>query len=107
TAVTIVGQLMARGHGSLTICAQAAIRMTGHNGWWRWTPPWSGPISTPREPAVNRPWCTQGALSNYKNPDAEHDREALGRSRGGVTPKGHLAPDPRSRPGPRVTRPGH
>lgn len=47
---------------------------------------------------------TQGALANYKNLGG--DREALGRSRGGLTTKIHLAADLRCRPLARVTTAG-
>jgi transposase len=49
---------------------------------------------------------TQGALPNYKNLDVDHDREALGRSRGGVTTKIHLIADRRCRPHARVLTAG-
>jgi transposase len=49
---------------------------------------------------------TQGALSNYKIPAAGHDREALGRPRGGLTTKVHLAADRRCRPIARVITSG-
>lgn len=56
-----------------------------------------------------RPRATQGARSNYKKSDQadpepapdqpkRRDREALGRSRGGVSTKIHLAADSRCRP---------
>jgi len=53
-----------------------------------------------------RPWPTQGALSNYRTPTDGHDREALGRSRGGLTTKVHLAADRRCRPIARVITSG-
>jgi len=53
-----------------------------------------------------RSTAPQGALSNYRNLDAEHDREALGRSRGGVTTKIHLVADRRCRPQSRVVTAG-
>ena len=52
----------------------------------------------------------QGAGSNDKKPDRHpsvaRDREALGRSRGGVSTKIHLAADSRARPLARVTSAG-
>lgn len=52
----------------------------------------------------------QGAGSNYKNPAAatttQVDREALGRSRGGLSTKIHLLADSRCRPLARVTTAG-
>jgi transposase len=56
------------------------------------------------------PRHAQGATSNHKNsPDeatAVPDREALGRSRGGVSTKIHLAADSQCRPVARVTSAG-
>jgi transposase len=50
---------------------------------------------------------TQGAEPNDKNPPPERrDREALGRSRGGLTTKLHLLADLRRRPLTRVTTAG-
>jgi transposase len=53
-----------------------------------------------------RRW-TQGAGSNNKKPAAKPSRETLGRSRGGLTSKIHLAADTRCRPISRVTTAGH
>lgn len=61
------------------------------------TPP--GPVAKHR--------LSQGALPNYTIPGAEHDRESLGRSRGGLTTKIHLAADRRCRPLARVLTAGH
>jgi|SRR5262245_917749 len=47
-----------------------------------------------------------GATSNYTNSPDGHDREALGRSRGGLTTKVHLAADRRCRPISRVITAG-
>jgi transposase len=56
------------------------------------------------------PSCSQGAASNEKNFGADPrdipDREALGRSRGGLTTKIHLAADSRCRPIARLITPG-
>jgi transposase len=58
-----------------------------------WTPPgWLRQCSVPR--------CAPGAEANYKN------REALGRSRGGLTSKIHLLADSGCRPLARVTSSG-
>lgn len=54
-----------------------------------------------------RSWWTQGAGSNDKKSAAKPSREALGRSRGGLTTKIHLAADSRCRPISRVTTAGH
>ena len=82
------------------------------------TPEWSAPTSTPPVPATSPPltsprrssrpskW-TQGAGSNHKKSAAKPSREALGRSRGGLTSKIHLAADTRCRPISRVTTAGH
>ena len=48
-----------------------------------------------------------GAPSNDKKSDAASGREALGRSRGGLTSKIHLAADSHCRPISRVTTGGH
>lgn len=81
-------------------------------------PRWSAPISTPPVPATNRPptsprrllraqsW-TQGGRSNDKKSATKPSREGLGRSRGGLTSKIHLAADTRCRPISRVTSAGH
>ena len=56
------------------------------------------------------PWASQGAESNYTNPPSAGtkpgEREALGRSRGGLSTKIHLAADTRCRPLSRVLTPG-
>ena len=49
---------------------------------------------------------SRGAPPNDKNPPARPDREALGRSRGGLSTKIHLAADLRCRPVARLTSPG-
>ena len=67
----------------------------------------TGTPSTPPVPGVpQQSMATQGALPNYKNLDADHDREALGRSRGGVSTKVHLVADRRCRPQARVITAG-
>ena len=79
---------------------------------------WYAPTSTPPVPATGRRlMCprrssrprrsTQGAGSNHKKSAAKPSREALGRSRGGLTCKIHLAADTRCRPIARVTTAGH
>jgi len=51
--------------------------------------------------------CSQGAAPNDKNPPAPGaGREALGRSRGGLSTKIHLAADRRCRPLTRILSPG-
>jgi transposase len=59
---------------------------------WRLSPRWK--------------W-TQGARSNDRNRATKPSREAIGRSRGGLTSKIHLAADSRCRPISRVTTAGH
>ncbi len=57
----------------------------------------------PPAPAVSRPLMTaQGAAAN----DNKSGREGIGRSRGGLTTKIHLAADLRCRPVARLTSPG-
>jgi transposase len=55
---------------------------------------WSARTSTPPGPGTRCPrsW-PQGAPPNDKNPAARPGREALGRSRGGLSTKIHLAAD--------------
>ena len=75
-------------------------------------------ISTPPAPVTCRrltstrrssrpPRWTQGAVPNDTKVDAKPRRETLGRSRGGLTTKIHLAADTRCRPISRVTTAGH
>src|SRR4051794_10126048 len=72
--------------------------MTRWNGRCRWTP--RSPACTSTAPPSAR---TQGAGSSYTNPchrlgDLEPPDHAIGRSRGGVTCKIHLATDGKGRP---------
>jgi transposase len=69
-------------------------------------PPWSGRTSTP-PPAMPclRSW-SRGAPPNDKNPPGRPGGEALGRSRGGLSTKIHLAADRRCRPVTRILTPG-
>ena len=66
----------------------------------------SRPLMCPRRLSRRSSW-TQGAGSNDKKSAAKPSREALGRSRGGLTSKIHLAADSRCRPISRVTSAGH
>ncbi len=121
------------GGGCWTGCGPAVTRART-SGRWGSTPPSCEPTSTPPAPAMPRPppgwpvcwrvWpdpgVTQGALPNHKNRPPEptggdrgdgrlpprRDREAIGRSRGGLTTKIHLLADLRSRPLARVTTAG-
>jgi transposase len=70
--------------------------------------PWCAPTSTPPAPAGPRPpsW-SQGASANDKKPGAGRPgREALGRSRGGLSTKIHLVADRRCRPLAKILTPG-
>ncbi len=102
-------------------CAAVVIRAprptTRRSGRWGWTPRWSAPTSTPPTLRTRRRLTlprrtsrartrTQGAASNYKESGHSTDREALGRSRGGLTTKIHFAADDRCRPISRVITPG-
>jgi transposase len=106
-------------------CAAAATRppRVGPTRVGRWEPTrrWCARISTPLAPGVVRrriwpptqPWRSsatprrpQGAASNDTDCAADNDREALGRSRGGLSTKIHLAADDRCRPIARVITPG-
>jgi hypothetical protein len=49
---------------------------------------------------------SRGAAANDKNPPARPGREGLGRSRGGLSTKIHLAADRRCRPVARILSPG-
>jgi transposase len=61
---------------------------------------------SPRRSSRRSSWA-QGAGSNDKKSAAKPARESLGRSRGGLTSKIHLAADTRCRPISRVTTAGH
>lgn len=78
---------------------------------------WYAPTSTPPVPVTSRlptsprrssrpPRWTQGAGSNDTQAAGKPGREALGRSRGGLTTKIHLAADTRCRPISRATTGG-
>src|SRR6478735_4526521 len=125
------GQATAPWPGSSTSCAATPTWPKARTGRSAWTAQWSAPISTPPAPATPRPptfprrssrrpsW-TQGGGSNDKKSVSEPDppggtstgrasrpsREAIGRSRGGLTSKIHLAADRRCRPISRVTSAG-
>jgi hypothetical protein len=112
------GQVMAPGSRSSMSCAVTPTCTRVGTGRWRSTPQWSVRTSTPRAPGANRPptsprrssrppRSTQGAGSNNKKSDGRPSREALGRSRGGLTSKIHLAADTRCRPISRITTAGH
>ena len=70
-------------------------------------PPWSAPTSTPPAPAALRPpRRSRGASANDKKAARQAGREALGRSRGGLSTKIHLIADRRCRPITRILTPG-
>ena len=86
------------GHGPAVTRPRA---LTGQSAPTRPSP---APTSTRPEPATHRqPMTPQGAASNDNNPGG---REALGRSRGGLTTKIHLVADRRCRPIARLASPG-
>jgi transposase len=95
------GHWMGPGRRSWTACGLGATRQRARTGLSAWTPPWSARTSTLPVPA--RPG---GALTNDKNPATAAGREALGRSRGGLTTKVHLAADRRCRPLTSILTPG-
>jgi transposase len=70
-------------------------------------PPWSARTSTPPGPGTSCPpsW-SRGASPNDKNLPARAVREALGRSRGGLSTKIHLAADRRGRAVTGILTPG-
>src|SRR6185369_9291255 len=69
-----------------------------------WTPPRSGRTSKPLVPVGPRPPTIPYPAQAAR--DERGGREALGRSRGGLTTKLHLAADRRCRPIARHTTPG-
>jgi transposase len=98
--------------------AVARTSSRGRSGPWASTRPWYAPTSMPpvRDTShrltsprrSSRPLsCTQGARSNDKKSAGRPSRESLGRSRGGLTSKIHLAADRRCRPISRITTAGH
>lgn len=109
---------MAPGPGSWTSYAAAPTAGSAAAGRSVSTPQWSArtstrperdtlpPLTFPRRWWRRRAW-TQGAAANDKNQTRQPGRESLGRSRGGLTTKIHLAADSRCRPISRVTTAGH
>ncbi len=104
-----------------TSCAAGPMAIPARSGRWASTRRCRGLISTPRGRDSSRrpmlawrsptpPGCAQGAGSNDKksglNADPDAGREALGRSRGGLSTKIHLAADDRARPISRIITPG-
>ena len=84
-------------------------RAGGGADWAARTRRWCARTSTPRAPAAPGPpiWWSRGAPPNDKNPPGGGtNREALGRSRGGLSTKIHLAADRRCRPVTRILTPG-
>lgn len=98
------GRPMASGRRCWRGCAWAATAVKALSGRLALIRRSCGPISTRPVPAGRRrPNWSGGAGSNDKNSAAG---EALGRSRGGLTSKIHLAADSRCRPVSRVTTAG-
>src|SRR5271156_1958387 len=94
------GRWTGPGSRSWTGCGPAATRPRARTGQSARTPPSPGPISTRPAPAASRLLMTpRGALAN----DTKSGREAIGRSRGGLTTQIHLAADLRCRPIARLT----
>ena len=97
------GHWMEPGKRPWTGCGPGVMRpraRTGRSAPTRRSP---GPISTRPGPAMHRLLMTaQGAPAN----DKKSGREAIGRSRGGLTTKIHLTADLRCRPVARLTSPG-
>lgn len=118
TTGIVAGQVMVPGCGSWMSCVGAPTSTRARDGRWGSTPGSSAHISTRPVPATSRrpisprrwsrpPSWTQGARSNHRKSAAKPSRESLGRSRGGLTSKIHLAADTRCRPISRVTTAGH
>ena len=101
------GRWTGRGRRSWTGCGPGAMRPRVRAGPSAPIPPWSARTSTPPEPGTSCPrsW-SRGAPPNDKNLPARAAREALGRSRGGLSTKIHLAADRRCRPVSRILTPG-
>lgn len=109
---------MVAGCGSLTSCVGVSMWLRARGGRSGWMPGWFAPISTRPVRGIcrlvmssrrsSRPsrW-TQGAESDDKKSAGKPSRESLGRSRGGLSSKIHLAADTRCRPISRVTTAGH
>ena len=84
-------------------CGPGAMRPKARSGRSALIPRLPAPISTRPAPVEPRLAMTsRGALAN----DRKSGREAIGRSRGGLTTKIHLAADQRCRPVARLTTPG-
>ena len=95
---------MAPGSGSATNCASTVTLTKARTGPSEWTPPLCVRTSTRRAPAVNPLWTILDPAAAVRRERA--GRESLGRSRGGLTTKLHLAADRRCRPINRHTTPG-
>src|SRR6266571_848259 len=94
---------MAPGSRSWTGCGPAVMRPRARAGRSAPTPRSTARTSTRPGPAAPLPLMTaRGASAN----DKKTGREAIGRSRGGLTTKIHLAADLRCRPVARLTSPG-
>ena len=101
------GRWTGPGRSSWAGCGPGAMRPRGRTGPSARTPPWSGRTSTRPGPGTRCPrsWSA-GAPPNDKNPAPRPGREALGRSRGGLSTKIHLAAGRRCRPVTRILTPG-
>jgi hypothetical protein len=98
------GRWMAPGRESWTGCGPDVMRPRAGTGQSAPIPRSAAPVSTRPGPAASGPLMTSrgGALAN----DRKSGREAIGRSRGGLTTRIHLAADLRCRPVARLTSPG-
>jgi hypothetical protein len=119
-STTGIGAGQATGHTSRywTSCGEELTWPKARTGRWVSMEQSSGLISTPPELVVfrrpmcrwrsSRPWMwTRGARANDRNRATMPSREAIGRSRGGLTSKIHPAADSRCRPISRLTTAGH
>ena len=98
---------MGPGRESWTSCGLGVMRPRAATGRSARIRRWYGPTSTRLGRAGPAPrTCPQGAGPNDNNLVAGAGREGLGRSRGGLTTKIHLAADRRCRPLTRILTPG-
>src|SRR6266487_278307 len=98
---------MGPGRESWTSCGLGVMRLRAATGRSARIRRWYGPTSTRPGRAGPAPrTCPQGPGPNDNNLVAGAGREGLGRSRGGLTTKIHLAADRRCRPLTRILTPG-
>ncbi len=103
TNANVGGRWTVPGGGSARFCVSTAMSKKARTGPSVWIRPPCGRISTQLAPGMRRrPTIRKGEAAR----DEKGGREALGRSRGGLTTKPHLAADRRCRPITRHTTPG-